>query len=288
MTMENRSKRSGVVSPLAATDPSARDNSAAPGDLFERHIATLERQFVDLQRQVQQLQRMASVGTMTAVLAHEINNLLTPMITYTKYALSKDDVGLLRTAVEKSNKNATRLAALCQRMLGYSSGGPGQAASALPVRMLLTEAVETIGRELSKDQIALTIDAPDGLQVLCDAGAIQQVLFNLVINAWQAMSGCAGRLALSAYPIDQNRVSIEVTDTGIGISPEHLSRVFEPFFTTKGSASKSYHRGSGLGLHVCRQLVNEQGGTIEVRSRPGEGTTFTVTLPRAGDQNIAS
>lgn len=276
------------MSPVSATEPAARKEPAAASELFERHLASLESQFGDLQRQVQQLQRMASVGTMTAVLAHEINNLLTPIITYTKYAMSKDDVGLLRTAVEKSNKNAAKLAALCRRMLGYSGGGPGCAASALPVRSLLVEAVETVGRDLSKDQIALTIDAPDELRVQCDAGAIEQVLFNLVINAWQAMADRAGRLTLTAFSIDEDRVSIEVSDTGTGISPEHLPRVFEPFFTTKGSASKSFLRGSGLGLHVCRQLINEQGGTIDVRSRPGEGTTFTVTLPRASDQGDAS
>ncbi|MBK8270596.1 MAG: HAMP domain-containing histidine kinase [Planctomycetes bacterium] len=248
--------------------------------VFERQLNTLEQHLHDLQRQVQQLQRMASVGTLSAIHAHEFNNLLTPILTYTQYALTRDDPALHRTAVEKSNKNATRLAALCQRILGLSTGPTG-GTTELHIKPLLVEALESIGRDFEKDKIAVGIDAPDHLKVRADAGAIQQVLFNLVINAWQAMLDKPGRLTLSARTTHCGFATIEVTDTGSGISPENLHRVFQPFFSTKFDEPKSYRRGTGLGLHVCRQLIEEQGGSIEVQSEIGKGTTFSIQLPSA-------
>ncbi len=247
---------------------------------ISRHLDQLEANLGELQAQVLELQRMASIGTMSAILAHEFNNLLTPILTYTQYALSREDPQLWRTAAERSNKNAQRLAALCQRILGFTSNtssGP----SAQLVKPLLTDVIECLGRDVTKDGIQVEIDAPDDLKVVVDAGALQQVLFNLVLNAWQAMLDRPGRLTLSARAIDECRAAITIRDTGCGIPPENLPRIFEPFFTTKTGESKSYRRGSGLGLHVCRRLVEEQGGMIEVESAAGSGTTFSLTLPRA-------
>ena len=247
---------------------------------ISRHLDQLEANLGELQAQVLELQRMASIGTMSAILAHEFNNLLTPILTYTQYALSREDPQLWRTAAERSNKNAQRLASLCQRILGFTTNTSNGPAAQL-VKPLLTDAIECLGRDVAKDGIQVEVDAPDDLKVMVDAGALQQVLFNLVINAWQAMLGRPGRLTLSARAVDEHRAAISIRDTGCGIPPENLSRVFEPFFTTKTAESKSYRRGSGLGLHVCRRLVEEQSGTIEVHSEVGRGTTFTLTLPRA-------
>jgi signal transduction histidine kinase len=277
MSSDSTAKPSVARTPPGAGGPANLFNLNAT---FERQLDTLEQHLNDLQRQVQQLQRMASVGTLSAIHAHEFNNLLTPILTYTQYALSRDDPALLRTAVEKSNKNATRLAALCQRVLGLSTGPTGGTTELL-VRPLLVDAIEGIGRDFEKDNITVAIDAPDDLKVRADAGAIQQVLFNLVINAWQAMLDKPGRLTLSARPLENHRVSISVSDTGSGITPENLGRIFQPFFSTKSDETKSYRRGAGLGLHVCRQLIEEQGGTIEVQSEPFAKTTFTICLPPA-------
>ena len=107
-----------------------------------------------------------------------------------------------------------------------------------------------------------------------DRNQLQQVLVNLSLNACEAMPN-GGTLLVSTACLD-NQVVVEVTDTGCGIKEEHLDRIFEPFFTTKPAG-----KGTGLGLSVSYGIVRQHGGTLEVESREGKGTTFTITLPSA-------
>ncbi len=231
-----------------------------------------------LQDQVQRLQRMASLGTVAAMLAHEFNNLLTPIISYSQYALSRDDPALLRTAVEKTHGSAERLSTLCGRILGLATDdrmGPTDT----KIKPLLLEAVGCLGRDLDKDSIALSVEAPNDLTARVRPAALRQILFNLVLNARQAMLEMGGKLTLTARSTTDDRVQITVSDTGPGIRPEHIDRIFEPFFTTKQHENKPDRGGVGLGLHVCRQLAEEQDGSMAVVSKPGRGATFTLLLP---------
>lgn len=261
---------------------------------LERHLDVLERRLGTLQEQVEQLQRLSSLGTVSAMLAHEFNNLLTPVISYSQYALKTNDPDLLRTAAEKTHKNASRMATLCQKVLGMVTDDQ-MGFVETPIRPLVMDAVECLGRDLEKDDITLNIEIPEDLTARANAGNLQQVLFNLVINARQAMIERPGRLTIAATHTDNDtdtstntgtgtgnsngKVSIHVTDNGIGIKPENLSRVFEPFFSTKKHASKTERRGIGLGLHICKRLMEEQDGTISINSTPSQGTTVTLTLP---------
>ncbi len=245
----------------------------------EQQLDQLERQVADLHRQIEQLQRLAALGTVASMVAHEFNNLLTPMVSYAQYALQRDEPALLRTAVEKGFKNAQRLTTLCQRVLGMAvddRSGPAPVAVGPAVR----EAVECLVRDLEKDNIRLQIDVPEDLTVRARAGSLHQVLFNLVLNARQAMLDKPGRLRITASK-SAGQVIIEVADTGPGIRPEHLERVFEPFFSTKQHEGRSDRQGVGLGLSICRRLMEEQGGTIAVSSQYGQGATFTLTFPDA-------
>ena len=247
----------------------------------EQQLDGLERHLTQLQRQIEQLQRLAALGTMSAMLAHEFNNLLTPIISYCQYAMQRPEPDLMRTAVEKTLKNSQRLSLLCQRVLGMAVDdqmGPVDT-QVLP---LVREAAEALGRDLGKDDITLTLDVPEDLKARVRASSLQQVLFNLVINARQAMLDRGGRLTITARPAEAGRVMIEVADTGPGIKPEHLERIFEPFFTTRQHEGRPDRRGIGLGLHICRQLLEEQGGSIVVTSKYGEGAKFTLTVPGAG------
>ncbi len=249
---------------------------------LEGHLDSLEQNLGDLRLQVQRLQRLASVGTIATMLAHEFNNLLTPILSYSQFARSSDDPDLLKTALDKCHKNAQRMATLCSKVLGVAVTdqlGPAMT----EIRPLLVDAVACIGRDLSKDNIELTIDAAEDLKARVQAGSLQQILFNLVLNARQAMLDRPGRLTLAAGMIEGGRLQITVSDTGSGIRPEDLGRIFEPFFSTKEYERQQDRRGRGLGLHICKQLAEEQQGQITVQSTPKQGTTFTLTLPAEQD-----
>lgn len=243
-------------------------------------IENLEGTFRDLQRQVERLQRLASLGTVCAMVAHEFNNMLTPIISYSQYALQRGEGDLMRTALEKTLKNAQRLAGLSGRILGLAT--PDQMGPVVtPLRPLIDDSAACLGRDLEKDSITLVIDVPEGLSVRAHRASLEQVLFNLILNARQAMLDRPGRLTIAARGAGDGKVTIEVTDTGCGIKQEHIGRVFEPFFSTKQHETKPDRGGVGLGLHVCKRLMTDQDGDISVQSKAGAGTTFTLTLPAA-------
>lgn len=246
--------------------------------MVEEHFQRLAEQIESLKKQLRESQRLASLGTMSAMIAHEFNNLMTPVISYAQYAIEKDDQALMKRAVEKSLQQAKRASQMCDRILGLASQqhlGPG------PVELapLVSETVASLGRDLSKDNIQLRLDVPEGLRVRANAGHLQQVLFNLVLNARQAILGRAGSLRISAEPVEGGQVALRVRDSGCGIKPENLENIWQPFFTTRRQADRPDQRGIGLGLTICKDIVEEQGGSIAVESQAGAGTTFTIVLP---------
>ncbi len=275
-------RRQRPPEPRHTLNEPSNDISVSPTEGgVEHHLDHLERHLALLQRQVEQLQRLASLGTVCTMVAHEFNNTLTPIISYCQYAQQRGEDDLMRTAVDKTLKNARRLSVLCHRVLGMAVDdrmGPTDTA----ILPLVKDAVDCLGRDLEKDDIRLTIDVAEDLKARTAAGSLQQVLFNLVINARQAMLDKGGRLDVSARPTADGTVTIQVADTGHGMKPEHKEMIFEPFFTTKQHEGRPDRRGIGLGLHICKQLMEEQDGTISVDSTAGRGTTFTLTLPAAG------
>lgn len=269
---------------LSKDVPNIKDDAMQTGgearsaDALDLKLGQLEQQFSLLNGQVRELQRLASLGTMSAVVAHEINNLLTPMISYGQFAVGQEDPTVWRKAVERSNRGAVRLRALCDGILGVASSTKSSPVVS-PVRPILEETLHATGRDWRKDGIDATVEAAEGVTACFDPSAMRQVLFNLTINARQAMLGRGGRLRLSAGPMDGGRVQIRVSDTGEGIAAEHLPQIFEPFFTTKRDSDRMESGGVGLGLYVCRCLVEDQRGTIRVESQVGAGTTFLIELP---------
>ncbi|HKQ48909.1 MAG TPA: HAMP domain-containing sensor histidine kinase [Phycisphaerae bacterium] len=255
----------------------------------QQQLAGLERQFADLREQVTQLQRLASLGTLSAILAHEFNNMLAPVVSYSQYALQRDDPQLARTALEKTLAAAQRLAELCPKILSMATDAASsplipQSLNPLipspynPLIPVINDAVSCLARDLAKDDITLTVNVPPETQACFHAPTLRQVLFNLLLNARQAMLGRPGRLSISAQRAGDT-VELTVADTGPGIKPADLDKIFEPFFSTKRHEAELDRGGVGLGLFVCKQLMTDLGGTISVASRPGQGATFTLTLP---------
>jgi signal transduction histidine kinase len=256
----------------------AEGNVIQDDDAVQGALDRLETQFRDLHKQVESLQRLAGLGTICSMIAHECNNVMTPIISYCQYALRLGDMGLMHKALERTLKNAQKLTDLCGVILNMATGASDES-GAVNVRSAVNDAIACLGRDLEKDSITSTLDIPDSLTVKVPASSLQQVLFNLILNARQAMLDRPGRLTISARLGDDNRVQLDVTDTGCGIKPDDLKKIFEPFFSTKRHESRPDRGGAGLGLHVCKRLMTAAGGDITVASKPGEGTTFTLTLP---------
>ncbi len=262
-----------------------QDDNAMPAGLshvdhdVERQLDGLERQFTELREQVKQLQRLAGLGTLSSVLAHEFNNMLAPIVSYSQYALQRNDPELTRSALEKTLASSKRLAELCTKILGMATDDASGPADTL-IAPVVAEAVDCLTRDLAKDDIVLTVDVAADLKARFQPATLQQVLFNLLLNARQAMLGRPGRLTVTARQVVE-RVEIAVADTGPGINPENLEKIFEPFFSTKRHESQLDRGGVGLGLYVCKQLMVDLGGTITVASKPGQGATFTLTVPAA-------
>src|SRR5262249_53296950 len=155
-----------------------------------------------------------------------------------------------------------------------------QQESLLPVEVneIVDRAVELTRYQMTVDNIEVETHYAPGLPaVLGNAGQLQQVFTNMIINAYQAMSTRGGRLVIETRA-HAEMIEASFADTGCGIAPEHIKRVFEPFYTTKAE-----QEGTGLGLSVSYGIIADHGGEIHVESEPGRGTTFTVAIP-AGDE----
>ena len=251
---------------------------------LQRQVAVAQEQLEYLRGQLTESQRLATIGTIAAVIAHEFNNLLTPMVSYSQFALSsaeseQPDMGLIKKALSKSFSSSTKAGKICSSMLALARGE--SSFSDVPVQKLVDEVLLVLARDPQKDGIALRVQIQPGLVVHGDAVQLEQVLLNLLINARQAMLGKGGALTIKAAADEQQRVKIQVIDTGPGIPPQLLGKIFQPFFTTKAASRTGDTPGTGLGLAICREIISHHHGQIDVSSEVGKGTTFTITLPPA-------
>ncbi len=262
----------------ATVEPAA---TVAPEHALEKQLVGLQNQFDLLKAQIRQAQQLAGLGTAAAMIAHEVSNLLTPILSYTSVAIESDDVELQKKALAVTIKNVRMLIAMSDRVLEISAAKPAERES-VGVRLAAEDAVASMCRDLSKDGIRLSLNVDDSVMVWADALQLRQIFFNLFLNARQAMSSeHSGGLTVSAEP-ECERVVIHVRNTGDPIPTERLPHIFDPFESTKTAEANERSRCSGLGLALCRDLVEENGGTINVTSDEETGTTFTIILPQNG------
>jgi signal transduction histidine kinase len=232
-----------------------------------------------LKSQVSRLQALANIGTATCMIAHEINNLLTPSENYAALALKNpDDKALAEKALQKTVQNCKQASKIMESILAVANGEAEEKKEVL-LSTLVEEVFQCLCRDFAKDMITVKIQIPQDLKVWAVPVQIQQVLMNLVLNAREAMLN-GGVLTIEAHPTADS-VKIEVRDTGCGIVADDLKNIFEPFFTTKRNKEpRSPHCGSGLGLAFCKEIVGAHGGCISAESKPDIGTSFKITLPR--------
>ena len=218
---------------------------------------------------------LAQLGEMGAMLAHEIRNPLAGIKGYAQVIGKKPRDERNGVFAGRIVAETLRLDALVSDLLDYARSDRGSTA-ALDLGELLCRTAELLQPEAEKLRIGITCLCPPGLQITGNRDRLAQLLLNLGKNAIQAMPD-GGLLRMTAEPLGRQAV-IRVIDNGQGITPEEMPRIFEPFFTTKA-------KGTGLGLALCRKIVEEHGGTIEVQSGieaqsgAGGGTTVSLTIP---------
>ena len=250
------------------------------------HIESVLEQLEQTEQKLNQLQtelarhhRLATLGTLAAIVAHEFNNLLTPVISYCQLAMKQDvteDPQLVHKALTRAHDGAAKAAEIASSMLGFSRNDQQQ--GDCNVKQVLDDVFTCLARHPAKDGIKLTLDIPESITAAISPLSLQQVILNLVLNARNAMKPNGGKLMLTAKLIDEQTCEITIADTGPGIPPDLIPHLFKPFVTRK-SDPHSDTTGTGLGLAICHDLVQRAGGRIELSSAPGQGATFTLVLP---------
>jgi signal transduction histidine kinase len=237
-----------------------------------------EAEIESLRRQVIELQRVSSLGVLAGGVCHELNNALTPILNYAKLGLRNEDPEFRRRAFEKILEGAQRAATITGGVLGLARPRANRREATDLVR-LAEEVLLLSGKDLTRHHVRVEFQAEGRPFARVNPAQIQQVLLNLIINARQAMPrGGTIRLRVGLDPTGR-MAELSVADSGVGIAPEDLRRIFEPFFTTKAGPDDSGQGGTGLGLAVCRDIVEAHKGRLRAESRPGQGSTFTVRLP---------
>jgi signal transduction histidine kinase len=233
-----------------------------------------------LRQQLLQAQKLSSVGALASSVAHEFNNILTTILGYARLALKPTANADDRTqALEKIVKGSQRAAQIIASMLGFARKSTGER-SRVDLVALVEEVLLLCEKDLSKYRVHLERQFQGRPFAVVVPSQIEQVLLNLILNARQAMPrGGYLRIAVRENA-PAGMVEMAVRDTGVGIPPEKLRLIFEPFYTTK-SPDEEGHGGTGLGLSVCRQIIEQHQGRIRVESVVGQGSTFTVKLPMA-------
>jgi signal transduction histidine kinase len=230
-----------------------------------------------LRQQLLQAQKLSSVGTLASSVAHEFNNILTTIINYAKLGLRADNEEARTKAIDKILKASQRAAAITASMLGFARKNSTRR-ELCDIVSLVEEVLILTEKDLNKHHIRVETLFEGRPHAPAVPGQIEQILLNLFINARQAMPR-GGRLHVSVRENSQTHmVEIRVADSGCGIPPEKLRLIFEPFYTTK-KPDEEGHGGTGLGLSVCRQIIEQHNGRIRVESVAGKGSTFIVKLP---------
>jgi PAS domain S-box-containing protein len=238
-----------------------------------------------LERAAQQSEKLAALGTLAAGLAHELNNPIGIISTRAELMLlDAESKGLPEDVVEDLrviHRHSQRVARIAQGLLSFArspSGQPGR----VDLNRVIDETLLLVEKTIVKDGVrvrrALTPDLPP---IWGDANALQQVVMNLLTNARDAVRAGGEIFVETGVPAEPpGGVQLVVRDTGPGIPPEVLPRIFDPFFTTKAE-------GTGLGLSISYGIVRDHRGTVDVRSAPGEGTTFVLTFRGARPGDLA-
>jgi signal transduction histidine kinase len=246
---------------------------------LERQNRSLEQIVAERTQRLLQSEKVATMGALLAGVAHELNNPLAVVMGQTVLLREAIKEGPLVSRAAKIGAAAERCARIVRNFLSLARQRPTERGS-VHLNLVIQEALEMLAYELRTESVEVTLDLAEGLPPLwADAHQLHQVLVNLLTNAHHAMRRLPPPRRISlATRLDEarRRVRLTIADTGPGIPTEIRDKIFEPFFTTKPAGE-----GTGLGLSLCRGIIEEHGGTIDIDSAPGQGATFVIELPPA-------
>ena len=254
-------------------------------DITQRQAS--EARLQELQSELVHVSRLTAMGQMASALAHELNQPLLAIVGYMKGSRrllesgTEDSSSLLRDALDKAGDQAMRAGQIIRRLREFVGRGDTDR-RVESVKKLIEEAsaLALVGTKDQRVRVRFQFDPAIDL-VLVDKIQIQQVVLNLIRNAVEAMAASERReLTISTAADDDDMVAVSVADTGSGIAPEFMSQLFQPFVTDKP-------HGMGVGLSICRTIVEAHGGRITVEANPGEGTIFRFTLRAATGEDFS-
>jgi PAS domain S-box-containing protein len=250
-------------------------------------LKNAEEQLRASRHELTQVSRQTTMGAITASIAHEVNQPLAAIVANANAGLrwltrGKPNLAEVRAILKRivsDGLRASQVVASIRSMFGKDRGET----SPVTVNDLIDEVLTLVNGELASHQISLQKEMRDGLpKVMADRVQMQQVLLNLIMNAIEAMSSIANRervLMVKSEAFESDHVLITLQDSGTGIDPAHIDRIFDAFFTTKD-------RGMGMGLSICRSIIESHGGQLWASPRNPHGTSFYVKLPRAASDQV--
>ncbi len=243
-------------------------------------IQELQQHIEILKQQLAQAQRLTALGELVSTTTHEFNNVLMTILNYAKMGMRHKDLPTRDKCFEKILASANRAATITNTVLGMARNrSAGQ--DAIDLTKLVDDTLLLLEREMNKYRVVVEKCYQPIPPAYVNGNQIQQVLLNLLINARQAMPN-GGRLWIKLLPdVENNMIDLVVRDNGSGIPAEKLPRIFESFYTTKSGPDASGKGGTGLGLSMCRDIIESHHGRIRVDSTVGKGTAFTLKLPTA-------
>ncbi len=258
-----------AIAPLVTRNFSVKGRLIIVDDITER---------IELESQLAQADKLSSIGLMAAGVAHEVN---TPLAVISSYAqmLSKQLQGDEKKSalLEKITRQTFRASEIVNNLLNFSRTS-GAEFGDVDVNRVVRETLALLEHQFKTAHVEVAAEFYEGLPLIYGSpNRLQQVFLNLFLNAKDAMAGQGGTLRVATS--NGNAVRISISDTGSGISQEHISRIYDPFFTTKNAPREGHARGTGLGLSVTYGILQEHAGKIRVESAVGQGTTFYLEFP---------
>jgi two-component system NtrC family sensor kinase len=252
---------------------------------LEQRVEERTRELRDAQTQLIQSEKLASLGRLSASIAHEINNPLAGILTYAKLISRRlragqptpDEVLMALQQLALVERETQRCSTIVRNLLDFARQRPPSFQS-VDLGAVLDEATSLLAHHLAMQRVTVAREGEPLPPVSADFGQLRQAFVNVLLNACEAMPQ-GGPLSIRTQGVPGSggapeSVEVVIRDRGVGIAPEHLSKIFDPFFSTK-------EKGTGLGLSVVYGIVEKHGGSIRVDSRVGEGTAVTLRLPVA-------